>query len=137
MTARASHRLLMTLGALLVLAGLAVIYFRDPSQPGNYPSCLFFALTGLHCPGCGTTRGLHLLLHGDIAGAMAMNVIMVVSIPCLAWYGVSHLLVSRGRAPLPGCRLAGKSTFVLAAVFILYAVLRNLPFEPFASLAPG
>ena len=31
-----------------------------------YAPCLFYALTDLYCPGCGTLRGLHELLHGRI-----------------------------------------------------------------------
>jgi hypothetical protein len=35
--------------------------------------CLFHAATGLLCPGCGTTRSLTALLHGDVATAFAFN----------------------------------------------------------------
>ncbi|MEY2693731.1 MAG: hypothetical protein RL142_79 [Actinomycetota bacterium] len=35
--------------------------------------CLFHAATGLLCPGCGTTRSLTALLHGDVATALAFN----------------------------------------------------------------
>ena len=117
MTARSKFRILGALSVFLVCAGLAVVFFRDPGRAGSYPSCPSLALTGLYCPGCGTLRALHLLLHGDFAGAVGMNVLMVVSIPFLAYYGVSLLLVRRGRAPLPGCRAAGSRPFVLATIF--------------------
>lgn len=35
--------------------------------------CLFHASTGLLCPGCGTTRSLTALVHGDVAGALSFN----------------------------------------------------------------
>ena len=35
--------------------------------------CLFHAATGLLCPGCGTTRSLTALIHGDLATAFAFN----------------------------------------------------------------
>jgi hypothetical protein len=35
--------------------------------------CLFHASTGLLCPGCGTTRSLTALIHGDVVGAFAFN----------------------------------------------------------------
>lgn len=35
--------------------------------------CLFHAATGLLCPGCGTTRSLTALLHGDLPSAFAYN----------------------------------------------------------------
>lgn len=37
------------------------------------PVCWMKALLGLPCPACGSTRALRHLLHGDVAGAAAMN----------------------------------------------------------------
>ena len=71
---------------LLVSAGLAVgatVVLRNvnPYVAGNpLPSCPLYALTGLYCPGCGSTRCLYSLVHFDLPGAMAMNPLLVVSI---------------------------------------------------------
>lgn len=37
------------------------------------PPCLWRALTGWPCPGCGTTRAVVRLLHADALGALAAN----------------------------------------------------------------
>jgi len=37
------------------------------------PQCMLYGLTGIPCPGCGATRGMTCLLHGDFAGALAWN----------------------------------------------------------------
>ena len=37
------------------------------------PLCSSRLLTGLPCPGCGLTRGIVLLLHGNLAGALAIH----------------------------------------------------------------
>ena len=42
---------------------------------GNCPTSGFFA--GCRCPGCGLTRGMSRLLHGDIAGAIEFNVLVI------------------------------------------------------------
>ena len=49
-----------------------------------FPKCPFRLLTGLQCPGCGSQRALHALLHGDIAGAWRFNAMLVAFIPVLA-----------------------------------------------------
>src|SRR5229473_3201521 len=71
--------------ASILAAGAAVILYRfDPATVHGYPPCVFHALTGLQCPGCGTTRALHHLLHGDIAGAFRLNAMLFVVIPSAA-----------------------------------------------------
>ena len=55
--------------ALASAGGLTVVYFFDPRNPGPYPICPFFGLTGCYCPGCGTLRALHQLLHGNPVAA--------------------------------------------------------------------
>ena len=69
----------MAIGGLAA-AGLAAVYTFDPSKTWFYPPCPLRALTGLQCPGCGGTRALHALLHGDVAGAFAFNPMLFVAI---------------------------------------------------------
>ena len=55
---------------VLVAAALgsgAVLFFFDPAKHGFYPVCVFHALTGWNCPGCGATRAAYQLLHGHAA----------------------------------------------------------------------
>lgn len=61
--------------------GAVILYRFDPVTARFYPPCLFHALTGLQCPGCGTTRALHHLLHGDVAGAFRLNAMLFVVAP--------------------------------------------------------
>ncbi|MEO5628158.1 MAG: DUF2752 domain-containing protein, partial [Thermomonas sp.] len=93
------------------------------------------ALSGWYCPGCGSTRALHALLHGDLPQALAMNPLLVIAMPLLAW-----MALNAAGATMPGRRLllpwAGKPRFWLV-VLVVYWILRNLPWMPFAWLAPG
>ncbi len=126
------------LGGLLAAAvvGAAVLWQFDPNVAGNpLPPCPSRWLTGLFCPGCGTTRALHALLHGDLPGALAMNPLMVVSLPPVAVLLAQALdLLPKPLEPL--ARRLGNAR-AWAAVVISYAVLRNLPWPPFSWLAPG
>lgn len=130
---RAAPTVLLGAGALVAAVVLARF---DPNAAGSVlPPCPFHALTGLYCPGCGSTRALHALLGGDIGQAMAMNPLLVLLLPVLAlmalnaagWHPPRSQWLWRGlRKPqlwlwmLPG-----------------YWLLRNLPWPPFALLAPG
>ena len=59
-------------------AALAILYFFDPSTSAIFPPCPTNALTKLHCPGCGTLRAMHALLHGDVKEALSQNILAVI-----------------------------------------------------------
>lgn len=102
---------------------------------GRTIPCPFHAVSGLWCPGCGMTRGVHRLLRGDLPGALSFNlfvplVVVAVAIAWWSWFaGRAWARPVRWPARVP---LAG--WIGLCAVFVLFGVLRNL--SPFAVLAP-
>lgn len=117
--------------------GAITIFSRiNPNTPGNpLPGCPFYALTGLYCPGCGSTRCLYSLVHLDLAHAMAMNPLLVLSLfpmVVMALHGAG-LLPTR---LLPLVRLFARPIPWLV-VIVSYWIARNLPWYPFNLLAPG
>lgn len=70
--------------ALVALASAAVVYFFDPAAYSFYPRCPLHAVSGLDCPTCGMLRAMHLLLHGQIKAAFAMNPFLFVALPAVA-----------------------------------------------------
>jgi hypothetical protein len=122
--------------SLTVVAAIALLWSLDPSQ-WRLPLCSFYASTGLYCPGCGGTRATHELLHGHLRQAMRYNGLWVVLLPVLVYALLSEVSLSfRGR-PLPG-DLSRRAWFLigLAAIALVFGVLRNLPWYPCTLLAP-
>ena len=78
--------LILSLPLLLIaLVALIIIYYRvSPTSSAFFPKCAFLLLTGLKCPGCGSQRAVHALLHADLASAFAHNALLVLSLPYLA-----------------------------------------------------
>jgi hypothetical protein len=108
-----------------VVTAALILFFVDPSGSGFFPPCPFHMLTGLYCPGCGSLRATHQLLHGNFLRATAYNPAIV---PALITVGA--VCVSKRVRVSP---FTPKSLFV---AIIVYALLRNLPMWPFALLAP-
>ena len=54
--------------------GGVCLYARNPAEPGSVSALPVHALTGLYCPGCGTLRALHQLMHGTFGGAVDLAV---------------------------------------------------------------
>jgi hypothetical protein len=79
------RRLSIVSASVLAGAALIFLYGHDPSAHAYYPRCLFHALTGLQCPGCGATRALYHLMHGDFSAAIRFNALFVLFSPALAF----------------------------------------------------
>jgi hypothetical protein len=126
----------IVLVAALAGVGLAALWWFDPTQ-SRLPLCGFYALTGLHCPGCGATRATHELLHGRLLSALHYNALWIVALPVAAYAGVSELRVLAGGRPLPGDVARCRWFYLVAgAIALLFFALRNLPYYPLLLLAP-
>ena len=131
-----NHRML---AAMFLLGGAAIVLLRvfDPATSGVFPPCPVRYLTGLYCPGCGSLRAMHALLHGKLGRAWAMNPLMIVMLPFIIYGLVSAALLElRGRG-LPEVMLPANCIRAFCVVVVLYAVARNLSLYPFNLLAPG
>jgi hypothetical protein len=120
-------------------AGFAVflLYHFDPTTTEVFPLCPFRYFTGYYCPGCGSLRALHQLLHGNVAAAFAYNPLAVLSVPLILYWCVSQAaLLWRGR-PLPSRFVPARWIWALLVLVLSFWVLRNVPAYPFSLLAPG
>ena len=119
----------ITLGALLVLGVTAciVLLLVPPGSPHAkwLPKYMFYHVTGLYCPGCGATRALSAMLHGDMKASLHNNLLLF---PLLALIAV--LIVK------PEISLKRPVAVAIVAVVLLFTILRNIPAAPFTYLAP-
>jgi hypothetical protein len=119
--------------ALTLTGAAAAVYWLNPTANHFYPVCQFHRLTGLNCPGCGGTRALYALLHGDLATAFRDNALFVAGLPLLALRGAWFAL-NRWRGRPNGPFLPARGVIPLLALVIAFGILRNLP--AFAFLSP-
>ena len=128
--AKADQRLHAWVVGGAAVAGLAVLRLFEKQVVAVLPPCPLHALTGLYCPGCGSTRAMRALLHGDFLAAWHFNPLFTLVLPLLAAILITARFSSKplGRSPLVSWSL-------LAAV-VLFGVARNIPVAPFTALAP-
>lgn len=113
---------------VLFVAGLlAVVYFRYNPATYFFPRCPFFSLTGYKCPGCGSQRAIHHLLHLDIPAAARENMLLVALLP----YIVVGLLLEYSslgeHRPSWRRRFYGlHASIILFVVVTVFWVLRNV-----------
>ncbi|MEV7121306.1 MULTISPECIES: DUF2752 domain-containing protein [Kitasatospora] len=113
----------------LLAAGLAAagyLYTRNPHLPGQaLPFCPWRRLTGLQCPGCGGTRMVWDLMHGDLLAAWHDNAALLLALPFVAaWYLVRlrHGLAGRHWK----LRLGPRAVTAILVAAALWAVGRNV-----------
>jgi hypothetical protein len=131
-----ARQLMIAGGVWLGLSAAAIfVFFFNPASPANqwFPKCPFRLLTGMQCPGCGSTRAFYQLLHLHPLAAFKLNPLMVLTLPFIVYgfLGFTRSAVM-GR---PQRRLFIPPIYLWAWLFLLifFWVFRNTPWYPFVS----
>jgi hypothetical protein len=114
-------------------AACAYVLWSNPTDGGasDSPSCLVRLTTGFDCPGCGGTRAAWYLMHGDVGAAAQHHLLFVFVLPFLLYAYVVWAAGAIFNRQLPRFRPSFKVIGIGLAVWAVFSVLRNLPFEPF------
>lgn len=119
-----------------IIIGLIYFYKYNPAE-SLYPPCPFYYITGLYCPGCGSSRAVHNLLHGRFLKALDLNPLMVLSIPFVLYLFISDMEIHLGKKVIFKRPVFTHGVYIIImCLIIVYWVLRNIPFYPFTILAP-
>lgn len=117
---------------MIAFFGLAFLY-----RTGRGPVCVFYSLTGLFCPGCGSGRALYSILHGRILHALDFNPVFVLLLPLVIYLAIQgYLKVVTRKEILPGIPITLGQARFYTLLTLIYWVIRNIPVPPFNWLAP-
>ena len=108
----------------VIIAIIAIYAIFDPAE-GFFPRCPVKMLTGFDCPGCGSQRAIHALLHGRIAQAWSLNPLMLI----LAPYALAVVVLEATPTRMVRLRRILTSTAAITATLlatILWVIARNL-----------
>jgi hypothetical protein len=114
----------VVLGATAIGVG-ATVFFFNPGTHGFYPVCMFHLLTGWNCPGCGATRALYALLHGNVRLALKDNALFVLTLAVLAVWGARFVFLKLKGQPAT-FNVPPKFLWMFLVVAVIFAVARNL-----------
>jgi hypothetical protein len=122
--------------AVLGCIGGAVAYteLSNPTDgsPDGTPTCLLKLTTGLDCPGCGGTRAAWYLLHGELGAAARHHLVFVFAVPFLIYLYVAWTAQTVFGRRLPRLRVTPLGIGLFLAGWLVFSVLRNLPWAPFS-----
>ena len=120
-----------------ILLGVWVLFIIDPLKQKLFPDCYILSATGLYCPGCGMTRSLHSIVHGEFlqAGRYNFMVFLIIGI-CIIFYVLYFGWRFFNLNIISKIDIKPRYVFGFLIVILLYFVLRNVPFAPFNYFTP-
>jgi Protein of unknown function (DUF2752) len=114
--------------AALFVAALAVVYNFSPTEYSFYPRCPFYSLTHLLCPGCGATRALYCLLHGNWGEALHYNAMFTFAAPFLMAWAAFCCYQALRYDRLPRVAIPRSAAVLMGVAVLLFAIVRNTVF---------
>jgi hypothetical protein len=110
----------------ITITGLWVYGHYDPAKL-LFPKCPFFLVTGFECPGCGSQRAIHQILHGNISKAFFYNPLMVLFIPYMLTGWLFEVIPVSKNVLKWRKRLFGiKAIYIILSLIIIFWFVRNI-----------
>ena len=119
-----------------ITPSIIFLFLFDPASSIFYAPCIFHKLTGFCCPGCGSLRALHQILHGNLVKAFGLNPLMVLSLPFLGYVFLSRVVLVGRKRSKPGVFIPDFWIWIIGTVILGFWILRNIPLYPFSLLTP-
>jgi hypothetical protein len=124
---------------VLVVAGvlgLSFYYFFNPENSALFPKCPLYVWTGLYCPGCGSQRAIHSLLHFRVLEVFHYNLLLIPAGVFVLYHLAIPLVRKTTGKKLPNYLYHPLTPWIILAIVILFWILRNIRITPFDWLAP-
>lgn len=117
-------RRMLILCALILGAGLLYAFWC--SQTGLSIPCFFYILTGLRCPGCGSTRVCLNLLKLDFSAAFWANPFLFIILPFGSIWLIyrSVLYIRSGDQRLS--KIETRGVWCCVILLFIWGILRNI-----------
>jgi len=123
---------------LLFFGIVAFIYFTiNPNEVDFMLKCPLYKTTGVYCPGCGSQRAVHHLLHFEFIRAANNNILLLVGLVSATYhYGISFINTYFNKN-YKSIFDTTRNLLIVLFITIIFWILRNIHQYPFTLLAPG
>ena len=120
------YKLLSIIGFFILGAGIYYFYQHDPAQSETvFILCVTKNISGIDCPGCGSQRAFHELLHGNFIGAAKLNITIYFFIPLLLFLFLK-IALKPFRIYFPDLLISTKWLLLILILLLIFTVIRNI-----------
>lgn len=127
------HSVLLGSSCILILT---LYFIFNPSGSDFFPKCILFAHTGIYCPGCGSQRALHSLLHLNIKSTFSYNALFLPAIITVGYHYSASAIQKKKQKPVKTLLHHRNAPWVILGIVLAFWLLRNLDIFPFYHLSP-
>ena len=113
---------------IVVLLGVGLYFFIDPSVSVLMPKCPLRLLTGVDCPACGVQRAAHHFLNGEFLVALRYNYFLAISIPYLIAVALTTFIKTEKFMKAREYVQHPKVVMTFFVLTIAWWVVRNVPY---------
>lgn len=116
------------LGLLLIpflIIGIIIFPYIFNFMKDIHFKCAIYEITGWYCPGCGGTRAINYLLHGNIIKSFIYHPIVVSSIIMYLIYMISHT-IAIFKKDYKGIEIQIWHSLLLLGIVILNFIIKNI-----------
>lgn len=112
----------------LMSLGIIILYNFDPADSTSiYPPSLSRQWGAFYCAGCGMTRALYHLVHGNWRTALRFNPLLIISLPYFFYLITPWFLKYFYKINSYPINYKNGQLIVFTIVCLFYGVLRNIP----------
>ena len=133
-----SISILKKISISLVLMTFGLLYFNlNPKSFAYFPKCPFYSFTGLYCPGCGSQRAFHEILHGNFWIGLQHNFLIILALLVIFYkFYVLFRNSFQKENKVKNIIHHNATPWVILVIVVSFWILRNVPTDPFIILAP-
>jgi hypothetical protein len=121
-----NNKLLSIVAFILLIVVIYYFYYNDPSNgEAIFISCITKSISGFDCPGCGSQRAFHELLHGNFIKAAQFNLLIYFFVPLLLFIFLK-ITLKPFNIFLPDIIISTKWLVSILVSIILFSIIRNV-----------
>lgn len=109
---------------LLALAG--TIAWKTGVLKLQFPPCILHAITGYYCPGCGGTRAVIALLHGQVITSLYYHPIVVYTVAVGGWFMLTQTLSRLSHGKCRPMHYRDLYMWIALAIVVINCLVKNL-----------
>ena len=110
----------------IICFSLAIIYLIQGHFTNIYIPCVFHEITGLWCSGCGGTRMIISLLHGDFKQAFYYNQLLFISFPIFLFLFIDYIISNIFSKKELYKSIPKFIYYIYIIILVLFMIIRNI-----------
>lgn len=127
MIVRSKKKLSVLLLSVLATIAIFIFFYNDPATQSFFPTCPFLAISGYQCPGCGSQRAIHQMLHFNYQAAFVYNPLVVIFTPyILLGLYIEYLDKKRRFLKIRNILYGRYAALIILLLIVAYWIIRNI-----------